>query len=478
MRSAFSAVASVWTLLSFTPVRAADPPSPLAQAAAIQDVMRKVIDAAEPSVVALVISHNQGYPEVSSAERARGTLGGYTSERLRLLGRSVERDRLDLSDPRNIPDNQYGSGVVLDETGLILTNYHLIENATKIYVRGPGGGGSYADVHAADYRSDLAVLKLLSPVRGLSAAKLSEVRVVDESRGRKATVSRGMWVITLAHPFAAGFADGTPSASWGILSSVRRRIPGYGTEDQRSSVAHLYQYGSLLQTDARLNLGCSGGALLNLEGEVIGLTSSVAAVSGSESGGGYAIPMTTNYRRIIETLKAGREVEYGFLGVVPGGMTQAPAPGLVITSVSYNTPAGLAGLQPNDVIQEIDGVPVRDPEDLFLNIGSALAGTQIQLKVSQPRRGGFGGQPRTVTVTLAKFLHPYPYIASVRSPAVHGLRVDYSSILAQQLINGNGFRMHQNGLTSQGVVVRELEPKSPAEAAFKALGGNDPTRWM
>jgi serine protease Do len=298
---------------------------------------------------------------------------------------------------------------------------------------------------------------------------MADVRVADEKGGKKANVFRGMWVISLAHPFAAGFADGTPTASWGILGNVRRRAPGYGSEEQRTP--HLYQYGSLLQTDARLNLGCSGGALLNLDGEMIGLTSSVAAVTGSEAGGGFAIPMTQNYRRIVDALKTGREVEYGFLGVAPGAMSQNPRqPGLHISTVTPYSPAWSARFQSGDAIESINGTLVREPDDLFLNIGAALAGTKLTLRVTS-----LDGASREATVTLAKFLHSHPFIASVRPPTVHGLRVEYSSILSQQLPIGGRGRL--TGVAHYGVIVRELEPNSPAEAAFKRLGA-DPNQWI
>jgi serine protease Do len=458
-------------VLAIPAARPDDLPSPSVQAAAIQEHMRKLIDAAEPSIVALVISHHPGYPRIPEAERARGILGDYTSPPpRRFQPRLDERDPLNLADHRNIPDHGYGSGVVVDERGLILTNYHLIDEATKIYVRFADGQGSYADIHAADSRSDLAVLRLITPLRGLKRVKIADVRLTDSPDGSKANVYRGMWVISLAHPFAAGFADGSPSASWGILSNVRRRIPGYGSEEHRTQ--HLYQYGSLLQTDARLNLGSSGGALLNLDGELIGLTSSLAAVTGSEASGGFAIPITANYRRIVETLMAGREVEYGFLGVSPVGMSQNPRqPGLVISNVTPYTPAGFARLQQGDTIEAIDGIPIREPDDLFLNIGAALADTKVTLKIVDQL-----GTARHVEVTLAKFLHTHPYIASSRPPAVHGLRVEYSSILTQQLLLAGG-RGPRAGVAHVGVIVRELEPNSPAEAAFKKLG-NDPSQWM
>src|SRR5208337_1788428 len=110
----------------------------------------------------------------------------------------------------------FGSGVVIDEGGLILTNYHVVQDATKIYVRLPGGKGAYADIHAADARSDLAVLKLLQP----NFLPLKPIVLGDADK-----VEQGQFVLTLANPFAAGFRDGKPSASWGIISNIRRRAP-------------------------------------------------------------------------------------------------------------------------------------------------------------------------------------------------------------------------------------------------------------
>src|SRR5262249_52780164 len=158
-------------------------------------------------------------------------------------------------------------------------------DATKVYVRVPvkgGSAGSYADIHAADPRSDLAVLRLIQPPERLTAVTFGD--------GGK--VRKGDWVIALANPYAAGFRDGSPSAPWGIVSNLRRRAPGGYRETDATKTLH--HYGTLIQTDARLNLGCSGGALLNLDGELIGLTTSLAALTGGEGAGGYAVPMDAN----------------------------------------------------------------------------------------------------------------------------------------------------------------------------------------
>ena len=190
--------------------------------------------------------------------------------------------------------------------GLILTNYHVVRDAVLVYVRLPGGKGGYANIHAADSRSDLAVLKVKREVTAHIVRPLSF--------GDAGKLQRGQFVLTLANPYAAGFRDGQPSASWGILSNIRRRVPmPHIPEEER--VKSLHHYGTLLQTDARLNLGCSGGALLNLHGELIGLTTSYAAIHGGDTPGGFAVPIDASFRRILDVLMDGEEVEYGLLGV-------------------------------------------------------------------------------------------------------------------------------------------------------------------
>ena len=105
---------------------------------------------------------------------------------------------------------------------------------------------------------------LLDPPAGLAAVK----------RGDGANLRKGQFVLCLANPYAAGFRDGSPSASWGIISNLHRRASGVTGEIERPGVKPtLHHYGTLIQTDVRLALGCSGGALLNLDGELIGLTS-------------------------------------------------------------------------------------------------------------------------------------------------------------------------------------------------------------
>jgi len=436
---------------------AADEPDFLQQALALEKTMQKIIVQAEPSIACILVSRSDAYYREfglpAPTDENPGKLGAFDSNLLadKRLPQEVQeklRRMLDLADPAVVPQS-FGSGVVIDKLdGLILTNYHVVRDAVKIFVRLPGKIGSYADIHAADPRSDLAVLRLLDQTLG---QKLVQVRLGDGGK-----VQRGQFILSLANPFAAGFRDGQPSASWGILSNVRRRSPGMPREEdgQRS----LHHYGILLQTDARLNLGCSGGALLNLHGEMIGLTTSLAAIHGGETPGGFAIPLDTGLRRIIDVLKRGEEVEYGFLGVAPIEVNGQVA----IDRVTGGSPAALDGkLTFHDRILEVNDQPIHDVDDLFLQLGTQLAGSRVRLKIKR----GFRAE-ETVEVTLAKLLVPGKRIVSSlkNRPWERGLRVDYASLVIQP-------RAASTDSIPSGVLVSEVKPGSPADLA-KLRSGN------
>jgi serine protease Do len=431
----------------------ADEPAREKEWLALQEAVQKVIEKAEPSIACVLISRSDAYAKLDkhvgapSADPTSGRLGRFesraylqtvnfqdTEKRNHILG-------LDLSNPDNVPES-FGSGVVIDEAGLVLTNAHVVRNATKVFVRLPGGAGSWADIHASDPRSDLAVLRLLDPPAGLRAIK----------SGDGDAVRKGQFVVSLANPFAAGFRDGSPSASWGIVSNLRRRAPANPDEAERAR-QQVHVHGTLIQTDTRITLGCSGGALLNLRGELIGLTTSVAALSGSETPGGFAVPMDTGLRRIVEKLRQGEEVEYGFLGVqLKQG--DSGGKGVYLETVSDGSPAQRAGLQVGDLVVALDGQPVRDQEDLFRIIGTRLAGNSVRVDVV--RAGARGGHD----VRLAKFYVPGKFIASKRPPARGGLRVDYTSLIGQR----GDVPFRWRGIP-EGVLVREVVPGSPADKA-------------
>jgi S1-C subfamily serine protease len=398
----------------------------LAAALALQDAQADAIKRAEPSIACILVSR-------SDDPRGRS-----------------------LDDPDQVPES-YGSGVVIDKDGLILTNLHVVRDATAIYVRLPGNKAAYATVYAGDPRSDLAVLRL-GEAPGLRP--LPALRFGDSSRLRK-----GDFVLSLAHPFAAGFRDGSPSASWGIISNVRRRAPLKPATDEASYSRVLHQYGTLLQTDARLNLGCSGGALLDLRGDLVGLTTSLAGIYGGETPGGFAVPIDAGMRRIIDVLRRGEEVEYGFLGIsfLPKHRLP-PGDGVPIGEVIRNSPAYNAGLrgamqgqgQP-DYIRSVNGVRVHDSDDLFLALGTLMAGSYAQLEVAHTPHG-----PAEVKdVRLAKFYVPGKIIAARRPEPVGGLRVDWTSIL---YLRPGGQQIYARGIPP-GVMIREVLSGSAADIA-------------
>jgi serine protease Do len=418
----------------------------LADWRAFQEAVQQAIDRAEPSIACILVSRSEGYRKYGAGpSETPGQLGRFHAPPLPQNTPDPRRQEilnLDLSNPDTVPES-YGSGVVIDETGLVLTQAHVVHKAAKVYVRLPGQRGSWADIHALDPRSDLAVLRLLDKVPDLKALKIG-----DGSQLRK-----GTFVLSLANPFAAGFRDGSPSASGGMVSNVRRRTPRINS-DLNPLRLTLHHYGTLVQTDVRLNLGCSGGALLNLDGELVGLTTATAAISGGETPGGFAVPMDAGMRRIIEVLRRGEEVEYGFLGVV-GRSESLPGKGVQLEHVSPGSPASRAGLKVGDWILSVNGSPVQEVDDLFLLIGVQLAGNAVRIEASREK----GGPTRTCTARLAKFAVPGTPIASRRPKPRAGLRVDYTSVNVQE-----------QGRVLEGVLVREVVPGSPADKAHLQVG--------
>jgi S1-C subfamily serine protease len=182
---------------------------------------------------------------------------------------------------------------------------------------------------------------------------------------------------------------------------------------------------------------------------MIGLTTALAAVQGGETPGGFAVPLDAAMQRIIGQLRQGKEVEYGFLGVE---LDPNFRPGTQIKNVTEGSPAWRAGLRRGHVILKVNDEPVRDHDDLFLLVGTLLAGSEARLEVDM------GQRVQTVTVTLAKFYVPTEkMIASNRPPAARGLRVDYTSVLVQ--------RMPPAPRVYAGVTVREVLSGSPADKA-------------
>jgi serine protease Do len=350
--------------------------------------------------------------------------------------------------------SEYGTGVVVDRRGLILTNYHVLGQDTpdytfEYYVTTSDRKPYKATVKATDPRSDLAVLEI-------DAHDLSPITL-----GNADTLKKGHIVIALGNPYAIA-RDGQASASWGIVSNLARKTAPTLVPNPRSLTGNitakqtLAQFGMLIQTDAKLNIGTSGGALLNLKGEMIGLTTASGAAAGAEQAAGFAVPVDETFRRVVDTLKQGREVEFGFLGIEPENLSlserQRDLKGARVRSVFPGTPAEQAGLKAADVITHVNGQAVLDVDDLVLALSRLPVDAVVQLSVLR------SNQPTPIQLKLAKFTTARKPIFTVAAPSWRGVRVEYVTA-HPDFIN----RVERSRVPDEPCVyVTEVEENSPA----------------
>ena len=328
-----------------------------------------------------------------------------------------------------------GSGFIIDPSGTIVTNNHVVRNATSVSVTMDDGTVLPAKVIGRDPRSDLAVLRVKS------SHKLPFINLGDSS-----TVEPGQWVVAVGNPFGLG---GTVTA--GIVSARGRDI-GEGP------------YDSFIQIDAPINPGNSGGPLFTQDGNVIGVNSAIISPSGGGSVGiGFAIPSNTVKSVVAQIEKTGH-VTRGYIGVQAQAVTATMASalhlpasegderGALIASVEQDTPAAHAGLQPGDVITAVDGHHIGSNRELAISISQIIPGTKVPLDVFR------SGKLQKLEVTVATL--PSDGGAS-HSPnaGTAGLGVALSGItpqLRQQLELPDGQR---------GAVITEVKPGSVADQA-------------
>ena len=264
--------------------------------------------------------------------------------------------------PERIPQRSLGSGVIIDPSGIALTNAHVVEKATEIEVITIDGSKHKAKVIGADKKTDLAVLRLDD-----GKGKFAYARVGDSDK-----MQVGDWVIAVGSPFGL---QSTVTA--GIISAKARQL-GQGPFDD------------FLQTDAAINPGNSGGPLVNMQGEVIGINTAIVA---GGSGIGFAIP-SNMARKIYTELSTKGRVTRGWLGVSIQPLTAELArsfgskdtKGVLISDVVADSPAGKAGLKPGDILLEFEGKKTEAPADLQRAVALAAPGTDVKMKVW--REGG------------------------------------------------------------------------------------------
>ena len=404
-------------------------------ATALQNVLVNVIARCDKSVVAVARVRKDQPGETFQMEFRPDPFGR----------RPMPLTPLRPTDPDFIP-NEYGAGVVVDPHGLILTTYDLLGDDSEYYVTTAERKTYKATVQGADPRSDLAVLRI-------EATNLTPITF-----GNAATLKKGQIVISLGNPYAIA-RDGQSSAAWGIVANLARKAPAASSESDPTGRSTLHHYGTLIQTDAKLNLGSSGGPLLNLKGEMVGLSILLAAVAGYEAAGGYAIPVDKTFRRAVKMLKQGREVEYGFLGIQPQNLRPqeilAGLHGTRVAQVLPGTPAARHDLKAGDIVTAVDNTPLHDADGLILHVGKLPAEAVARLSVLRD------GSPRSVDVTLTKYAVSGKKIVTTVDPAWRGLRIDYPTALTE----GEGHARGGMSFADNAVVVVEVAENSPAQAA-------------
>jgi serine protease Do len=431
-RGCLAATASALAVLALISARlSAQEGSALETAAAMERLVTDAIERAEKSVVAI------------ARVRREKDAPAREPEDLALPPFPLDRD-VGPTDPKFVP-NEFGTGVVIDAKGLIVTNYHVI-----------------GDVRGADYyiwlarKPYAAKVKAADPWLDLAVLQIEAENLLPITFGDGRAVKKGQFVIALGNPYAIA-RDGQPSAAWGIVSNLQRQAPapkgGTRPSEGRETLHH---WGTLIQTDAKLEFGASGGALVNLKGEMIGLTTSLAALYGYERPGGFAIPIDDDFKRALDTLKTGRLPDYGFLGVAPRTLAMSDRQkgrfGAAIEDIVPATPAAVAGLKSGDIITHVDGRQVFDDIDLIRHVSALPADLQITLSIQR------GSRTLQAPVTLSKkrLEGARPGYAEVPPPTWRGLRVEYAT--AAPL-----FRDQSRDLDPEGCVgVIEVERDSPA----------------
>ncbi|MEL6947103.1 MAG: Do family serine endopeptidase [Pseudomonadota bacterium] len=289
--------------------------------------------------------------------------------------------------PRSRGAQSLGSGFVIDASGIIVTNNHVIAEADEITIEFTDGSELKATVVGTDPKTDIAVLKV-EPDKPLQAVTF----------GKSSTARVGDWVMAIGNPFGQG-----SSVTLGIVSATKRDI--------RSG-----PYDSFIQTDAAINKGNSGGPLFNMDGDVIGINTAIISPSGGSIGLGFSIPSDLAMN-VIEQLREFGETRRGWLGVsiqpvtddIAESLAMGKARGALVAGVTAGGPAKNAGVEVGDVILTFDGKRVASSRDLPRIVAETPVGKSVQVVVLRK------GAETTIGVTLGRLEDGEKLIAADRS---------------------------------------------------------------
>ncbi|AAZ68876.1 Do family serine endopeptidase [Ehrlichia canis] len=359
----------------------------------------KLIKESTPAVVNVSIVHdvtNEQFPLITIEELLRSILEG----------KQIKKDV-----PQEILSA--GSGFVVDESGIIVTNYHVVHNAKEVYITFSNNKSIPAKILGVDPQTDLAVLKV----------EVNE-KLPYLDFGDSDTAMVGDWVVAIGNPFGLG-----GSASIGIISA-RARDLNIGTATE------------FLQTDAAINKGNSGGPLFNVDGKVIGINTAILSTQkgGGNIGVGFAIPSNSAVP-IIKVLSQGKKVEHGWLGVVMQPITEElvepfklkEVSGALITNIVKGSPADKAKLLPGDIILEFNGTKINSISQLHQLVLRSEANNEVTLVVSR------NGSIINISVKIGKFENPDPSENELPKDSVqsHELGLTVGNIKHNQIMSND-----------------------------------------
>jgi serine protease Do len=347
-----------------------------------------------------------------------------------------------LPGPPGRPDQSAGSGVIIDPQGYILTNNHVVENASQITVTLHDSREFPAKVVGADPKTDLAIIKIeAGNLQSLKWAEYDKLQVGD-------------LVLAVGSPFGL-----SSTVTLGIISALGRGNVG------------IADYEDFVQTDAAINPGNSGGALVNMNGELIGINTAIFSRTGGSEGIGFAIPSTIAQDVVDALIKTGKVVR-GWMGIAIQEITPALAKsfklpderkmGVLISDVNDEGPSAAAGLKRGDVIVAFDDKEVRNVSQLRNLVARTIVGRTAKVKVLRD------GKEQILTVRVGE--RPPDELLARREPAAppQESAKPPDNVLAALRVQGlDPATMSQLNLPSKttGVVINHVDPGSAAEAA-------------
>ena len=333
--------------------------------------------------------------------------------------------------PQERQTSALGSGFIIDEKGIVVTNNHVIQDAEDIVIRVNGDKEFKAKVIGADPLSDIAVLQLET-----------KEKFIPVKFGNSDNARIGDWVIAIGNPFGLG---GTVTS--GIISARNRSIG-------------LSRYEDYIQTDASINSGNSGGPLFDMNGDVIGINTAILGRSGS-IGIGFSIP-SNSAKIVIDQLVEFGETKRGWLGVRIQDVTKEIAEvekldeprGALVASVAENSPSDKAGVKAGDIILEFDGEKIKQMKELPMIVAKTKVGKKVKVKIWRNKR------EITKTITLGRLETSEDFKVAEEKAKPKETRIEKLKITVRELTKED---IENRNLPNQsrGLVITQIENDSP-----------------